>query len=66
MKGVFYWQVAIIATIKPSVVITAYIHSSVSATGATLHVFKHNLIEFFLFLVHNLMTQKGVYTTFLM
>lgn len=55
VETVFYWKVAIVATIIPSVLFTAYVHPRVSTASADIHVTEEVLIQFFVIIkiIHN-------------
>lgn len=55
MKAVFYGKVAIVATIIPPVLFTAYVHPCVSTASADIHVTEEVFVQFFVIIkiIHN-------------
>lgn len=55
VKTVFDGKVAIVATIIPPVLFTAYVHPCVSTASADIHVTEEVLIQFFVIIkiIHN-------------
>ena len=55
VETVFYWKVAIVATIIPSVLFTAYVHPRVSTASANIHVTEEVFVQIFVIvkIIHN-------------
>ena len=55
VETVFYWKVAIVATIIPPVLFTAYVYPGVSTASADIHVTEEVLIQIFVIIkiIHN-------------
>ena len=55
VETVFYGKVAIVATIIPPVLFTAYVHPCVSTASADIHVTEEVLIQIFVIvkIIHN-------------
>ena len=55
VETIFYWKVAIVATIISPVLFMAYVHPSVSTASADIHVTEEVLIQIFVIvkIIHN-------------